>query len=126
MIQTSIDLTKRKWFHIEKKRQETEIITDADYADDLVLLMNTPAQAGGIGSYINANKTVFMWFKQGGALSTPSGEPLKLADQFTYLSSNISSTESDINICLVKAWNAIDWLLDIWKSDLSDKMKQDF
>ena len=31
-----------------------------------------------------------------------------------------------VNICLVKAWNAIDRLLIIWKSDLSDKSKWDF
>ena len=27
---------------------------------------------------------------------------LKLLDQFTYLSSNLSSTETDVNICRVK------------------------
>ena len=41
-----------------------------------------------------------MYFKQEGALSTLSGKPLKLVDQLTYLGSNISSTESNINICI--------------------------
>ena len=45
---------------------------------------------------------------------------------FTYLSSSISSTESDDNVCLAKAWTASDRLLIIWKSGLSDKVKQDF
>ena len=45
---------------------------------------------------------------------------------YIYLGSNISSTESDVNICIGKAWNAIDWLSIIWKSDLFDKIKQKF
>ena len=57
-----------------------------------------------------------MCFKQKEAIST-----LKLVDQFTYLDNNISSTKSDINICLMKAWDAIERLLIIWKSNLSDK-----
>ena len=36
-------------------------------------------------------------FKQG-VISTLSGRPIKLVDKFTYLDSNISSTESDVNI----------------------------
>ena len=50
---------------------------DADYADNLVLLTNTPAwaktlldiveqAAGDIGLYENVIKTEFMCFKQGG------------------------------------------------------------
>ena len=51
---------------------------------------------------------------------------LKLADTLTYLSSNVSSTESNVSIHLAKAWTAIDRLSIIWKSDLSDKIKRDF
>ena len=47
-------------------------------------------------------------------------------NQFTYLGSDISSTEKDVNINLMKAWNATDRLSIIWKSDLSDKIKEDF
>ena len=68
----------------------------------------------------------YMCFKQKGAISTLSGQPKKFEDQFTYLGSNISSTESDVNKCLEKVWNTIDWLYIIWKSDLSDKIKCDF
>ena len=43
------------------------------------------------------------WYsKQKGRVSTLSDKPLKLVDQFAYLSSNITSTESDINIPLLK------------------------
>ena len=44
-----------------------------------------------------------MCLKQDGAISTLSCLPLKLVKQFTYLSSNISSTESDGNLCMGKA-----------------------
>ena len=42
--------------------------------------------------------------------------------KFIYLDSNISSTESDVSLRLVKAWNVI----DMWKSYQSDKTKRDF
>ena len=49
-----------------------------------------------------------------------------LVDKFTYLGSSVSSTEKDIDTRLTKAWTAIDRLLIIWKSDLTDKMKRSF
>ena len=78
-------------------------MTDADYIDYLALLANTPTQAesllhsleqaaAGIGLNVNANKTEFMSFKGEGAISSLNGQLLKLVDKFTYLSSNISST----------------------------------
>ena len=45
---------------------------------------------------------------------------------FTYLGHSVSSTEKDIDTRLTKAWTAIDKLLIIWKSDLTDKMKHSF
>ena len=96
------------------KKQEADTITDSDYADDLKLLINTPALAesllhslelatGGIGLYMNATKTDFICFKQVGAISTLRGKSLKLLNQFTYLGSNISSTKGDVNMHLEKA-----------------------
>ena len=84
-------------------------MTGPDYADDLVLLANTPTQAKsllhsieqaaeGIGLHVKTNKTEYMHYKQKGAISSLSYKPLKLGDQFTYLGSNISSTEMDVNI----------------------------
>ena len=58
-----------------------------------------------------------MYFNQDGVLSSLNGKPLKFVDQFTYLGSNVSIGE---------AWNAIDRLTTIWKSDLSDKLKCEF
>ena len=93
----------------------------SDYTDDITLLANTPTQAeslmpsleqadGGIGFFMNANKMEYMHFNQEGALSTRNG-PLKLINKFTCFGSSISSTESDVNICLAKVWTAIDRLL---------------
>ena len=67
-----------------------------------------------------------MCFNQTGDIFTLNGSTLKLVDKFTYLESSVSSTESDINTRLAKAWTAINRLSVIWKSDLTDKMKQSF
>ena len=99
-----------------------------------VLLANTPVliecllhslkqAAGDIGLYVNANKTEFKWE---GAISTLTSKPLKLVDKFTHLGSNTSSTESNVNMCQLKAWTSINRLSIIWKFDLSDKIKRDF
>ena len=92
-------------------------------------LTNTPAQtesleqaARGIGLYKNVNKTEFMYVKQDGAISILSGKSLKLVDQLTYLSRNTSSTESNVSICIAKAWTAT----NIWKYDIPDKINWDF
>ena len=106
---------ERKWFHF-KKRQEAndETITHVNYADDPVLLVNTPSQsesllhrleqvAGDISLYVNSEEIEFMYFNQDGGISSLDSKPLKLVDQFIYLSSNISSTERNINMCIAKA-----------------------
>ena len=66
-----------------------------------------------------------MCYSQRGNISTLNGRSLKLVDKFTYMGS-VSSTETDINTLLAKAWTAIDRLSVIWKSDLTDKMKRSF
>ena len=85
-----------------------------------------PTHQGAISAalvYVNAHNTVYMCFNQTGDISTLNGSSLKLVDKFTYLGSSISSTETDTNTRLIKAWSAIDNLSVIWKSDLTDKMK---
>ena len=63
---------------------------------------------------------------QDGAISSLDGKPLKLADQFIYLGSHISSMESYVNTHKGKSWIATDRLMIILKSDLSNKIKQEF
>ena len=67
-----------------------------------------------------------MCFNQRGNISKQNSSSLKLVDKFTYLESRVSSTERDINTWLPKAWTAIDRLLVIWKTDLTDEMKRSF
>ena len=48
MLRTSMDKMKDNGFKLTKERSRrypAQTITDADYADDIVLLANTPAQA---------------------------------------------------------------------------------
>ena len=71
MLRTSIDDIKENSFELTKKtstRYLTKTITDADYADDIAILSNAPAQVetllhsleratAGIGLHVNAQKT---------------------------------------------------------------------
>ena len=104
VLRTSIDKIKENGFELTKKRSRrypATTITDADYADDIVILANTPDQAetllhsleraaASIGLYVNAHKTEYMCYNQTGDIST------------------------------------INRLSIIWKSDLTDKMKRSF
>ena len=67
-----------------------------------------------------------MCFNQTGNIYTLNGNSLKRVDKFTYLGSSVSTTGTDIDTRLTKAWTAIDRLSVIWKSDLTDKMKRSF
>ena len=68
-----------------------------------------------IGLYINSDKTEFTCQKQNEAISTLNVKIQKLVDQFTYLGSNISSTENNVNICIGKAWTNFNRLSIILK-----------
>ena len=140
VLRTSIDKIRENGFELTKKRSRrypAKTITNADYADDIELLVNTPNQAetllhsleraaAGIGLHVNAHKTEYMCYNQTGDITTLDGASLKLVDKFTYLRSSVSSTEKDIDTRLTKAWAAIDRLSVIWKSDLTNKMKRIF
>ena len=127
-------------FELTKKRGRgypAKTITDADYADDIAILVNKPNQAetllhsleraaAGIGIHINAHKTEYMCYNQTSDITTLEETPLKLVDKFTYRGSSVSSTEKFIDTRLTKAWRAINRLPIIWKSDLTDKIKHTF
>ena len=136
--QVAVQLVKKKKKKKKRSRRyPATTITDADYADDIAILANTPDQAetllhsleraaASIGLHVNAHKTEYMCYNQTGDISTLKGTPLKLVDKFTYLGSSVESTEKDIETRLTKAWTAINRLSTIWKSDLTDKMKRSF
>ena len=95
VLRTPIDKIKENGFELTKKRSRrypAKIITDADYADDIALLVNTPNQAetllhsleraaAGIGLHVNAHKTEYMCYNQTGDISTLGGTSLKLVDK---------------------------------------------
>ena len=92
------------WLRKEAKGTPQKTITDADYADDLALLANTPNQAetllhsleraaAGIGLHVNAHKTEYMCYNQTGNITTLDRASLRLVDKFTYLGSSVSSTK---------------------------------
>ena len=76
MLRTSIDLMKENGFKMAKERNRrytVQTIMDADYADDIALLANSPAQVesllynlervtGSIGLQVNAGKTEYRCF----------------------------------------------------------------
>ena len=124
VLRVSINKIKENSFELTKERSRrypAKTITNEDYADDIVLLANAPAQAetllhsleqaaAGISFNVNAHKMEYMCFNQTGDISTLYGSSLKLVDKFAYLESSVSSTETDINTQLAKAWTAIDRL----------------
>ena len=140
MLRISIDKMKDNSFKLTKERSRrypTQTITDADYADDTALLANTPAQAetllhrlkwatAATGLLVNTDKMEYTCFSQIVIISTLNSISLKLVDNFAYLGSSVSSTKTDINMWLAKAWTAINRLLVILMSDLTDKMKCSF
>ena len=83
VLRTSIDKIRENGFELEKKRSRrypTKTITDADYADDIALLANTPNRAetllhslertvADIGLHVNAHKTEYMCYSQTGDIS---------------------------------------------------------
>ena len=124
VLRISIDKIKENGLELTKKSSRmypAKTITDADYANDIALLANTPNQAetqlrslkqatAGIGLHVNAHKMEYMCFNQTGDISTLDRSSLKLVDKFTYQRSSVSSTKKDIDTWLMKAWTAIDKL----------------
>ena len=91
-------------FELRKKRSRrhpAKTITDADYAKDIApdqaetLLQSPERAAADIGLHVNAHKTEYMCFNQTGDISSLEGSSMKLVDKFTYLGSNVSSTETN-------------------------------
>ena len=124
VLRTLIDKIRENGFELTKKRSRrypAKTITDADYADNIAILANTPNQAetllhsleraaAGIGLHVNAHKTEYMCFNQTGDISTLDGTSLKLVDKFIYLGDSVPSIEKYIDSLLTKVWTAIDRL----------------
>ena len=79
MKENGLKLTNKR-----NRRYTVQTTADADYANDIVLLADSPAQAkylldsleraaGGIGLHVNADKTEYMCFNQKGNISSLRG-----------------------------------------------------
>ena len=101
------------------RRYPAEMVTDADFADDLALLSNTIDEAqqmltsleeaaGAVGLIMNESKTKHMSInlaseEQQATLTSSSGNTIEKVDDFTYLGSWIVSSEYDFTIRKAKA-----------------------
>ena len=86
------------------------------------MLHSLEQTARGTGLYVNSNKTEFISFNQH-AVIWLNGKFLKLGEHFIYLSSNITSTESDIDISIGKEFTDIDMLKTMSESFISKRIK---
>ena len=92
VLRTSIDKIKENGFELTKKKKKrsrrhpAKTMTDADNADNITILENTPIQAEtllhslgraatGIGLHVNAHKTEYMCYNQTGNITTLDGTP---------------------------------------------------
>ncbi len=85
VLRTSTDKMKDNGFKLAKeisRRYPALTITDTDYADDIALLANAPAQAETLLHNLCFNQT--------GDISTLGGSSLKLVDKFTNLGSSVT------------------------------------
>ena len=94
---------KENDFTLEKtksRRYPTRTITDADYANDIVLPANTPTQvetllhclertACSIGLHVNADKMEYICFNQRDDISSLNGGSLQPVNKSTYHGSSV-------------------------------------
>ena len=85
-----------------------------------------PKKTKILPSYSNTNKRCILvitlkYIKRWGLYKWVINHEILL--RLVVLIVTFSSTESDMNTWIGKAWTAIDWLLTLWKSDHSDKIK---
>ena len=123
-----------KNFSLKKDKKQTKQNMNLDYAhgqrfSEYTFSGRISATSPGAGNKrhwlnVNADKIGFQFLKPGSLMSTLEGKPLKLAYPFKCVYSTISSTESEVQICIGKTWTAIYKLMTIWKSDLFPKLKQ--
>ena len=126
----------------QSRRVPAVSITDLDFADDIALLCNDIDQAkqllrnveiecGKVGLGLNAKKTKSMFYNtEPVEMTTIDGNIIKQAiveatqeQDFNYLGSWVDSKERDISSRKAKAWQALNKMDNIWKSQLSRTIK---
>lgn len=123
-------LTKRL-----SKRHGPEMVTDLDFADDIVLISEVLTQAQellgrvesvaeSVGLHCNVKKTKVMTFNHEQInITAKNGEQIEVVKDFKYLGSYTASTEKDLKVRKAQAWKALNKLHNIWKSNVHRKIK---
>ena len=136
----NLDQNKNLGFTLRKqlsRRYPAEMLTDADFADDLVLLSDKignaekllnilETAAASVGLYMNTTKTKFIAVNTEGTITAQNGCDLERVNNFDYLSSKIISSENDIQARIGSAFSALNKLTPIWKSNLDVSIKREF
>ena len=121
------------------RRHPKQVITDLDFADDISLLSDEIDQAQEllssvereckkVGLGINAKKTKGLPLNTENLtpLLTLDGTELEWVEDFKYLGSWVESTEKDIRVRKALAWQALNKMSSIWKSDMRRALKLRF
>ena len=117
------------------RRHEPVILTDTDFADDIVtiseemeqaqnMLSNIEIEGAKVGLRFNAKKTEMMLFNQNVRMDVMSrdGNKIKIVDNFKYLGGSMNSSEKKFKVRKAQAWLAFHKLKKIWSSNLSKKL----
>ena len=134
VLRASIDKIKENGFLTKKKKQKiprknnylrrwhsnSYKYTYPNWKNYCILWNEPPLALASMSMHTKRNTCALI------KLVTFPHEAVALWNKFTYLGNSVSSTEKYIDMRLTKAWTAMDKLLVIWKSDLTDKMKHSF
>ena len=123
----------------KSRRHPKTVLTDLDFADDIALLSDEIEQAQElllrvekeckkVGLAINAKKTkgLTLNIDDPPPLHTTNGTELEWVDDFKYLGSWVKQSERDIAVRKALAWQALNGMSRLWKSDLRTDLKVRF
>ena len=106
------------------RRYPAEMLTDADFADDLALLSDKignaekllkilETAAASVGLNMNTTKTKFIAVNTEGTITAQNDCDLEQVNDFNYLVSKIISSENDIQVRIGSAWSTLNKLIPI-------------
>ena len=136
----NLDQNKNLGFTLRKqlsRRYPAEMLTDANFADDLALLSDKignaekllnilETAAASVGLYMNTTKTKFIAVNTEGTITAQNGCDLEQVNDFNYVGSRIISSENEIQVRIGSAWSALNKLFPIRKSNLDVSIKRKF
>ena len=120
----------------QSRRIKPSVVTDCDFAEDIVLMSNEVNQAQTflnelekvakkVGLHTNGEKNKFLSLNQQEVpkITTAESNNIECVDDYKYLGSWIGSTEKDVGIRKALAWKASNKLSRIWNSSLQRQFK---